>query len=68
MDNGLLNQLLAEQQHRALERRIRETYVLEQALADQAPSGLRTRLAGTLTRIAMHIDAAASARALSAPR
>jgi hypothetical protein len=68
MDNGMLNQLLAEQQHQALERRIRETYVLDQALAEQTPSGLRTRLAGTLTRIAMHIDAAASARAVSAQR
>jgi hypothetical protein len=66
VDNALLSEMIATEKQHSLEMGIRRSQVLELARAEARPSGIRTAIAGALTRIAMRIDSAASARAISA--
>lgn len=68
IDNALLSEMIARQKRETLEQGLQHALVIEAARANAPRSGMRTALASVLTRIAMRIDAAASARAFTAQR
>jgi hypothetical protein len=65
-DNVLLAELIAKQRQDAFESGLRNSRLLELVLQDAPRRGLRTRVASLLMRLALHIDASASARAAAA--
>jgi hypothetical protein len=65
-DNVLLAELIAKQRQDAFESGLRNSRLLELVRQDAPRRGLRTRVASLLMRLALHIDASASARAAAA--
>ena len=68
IDNALLSEMIATQKHAMLEQELEHAELIEEARASAPRSGVRTAIASMLTRAAMRLDAAASARAISAQR